>query len=135
MNAIITKETASDGINAKAHRKESGYIGGYVAVAVDKDGKTSEPVDLRFYWPGQSTCYACVWIHTPEVYANGSGKASGYGYDHKSAAAAEAFKRAGVSLSEDIDARGDTATHAAVEAVARAVCPDALAIHIVHAHP
>lgn len=103
------------------HKKEKGFYR-QIAILDARDG--SAVVTARLYWPGRdgaSPCYACVWIHGNGAHGNGSGKAGGYGYHKESAAIGAALTSAGVTLRDDIDGRGDQATFAALEAVARAV--------------
>jgi len=79
------------------HRKEKGgFIGTYVAVSP----KGGIVVEARFYWPGESVCYCCLWVHGDE-YRSGSGKATGYGYHHPSEALEQAIKAAGIDLERD----------------------------------
>lgn len=119
-------------MNGRNYGDEKETIRQFVFIAPDPDFKAGEdrrryarPVELRFYMArsadGASPVYASVWMQSRDcsVYAAGHGSAGGYGYHKSSAAAAEAFRSAGVSLAADIAGRGDPAIIAAVEAVAR----------------
>jgi hypothetical protein len=111
-----------------SHRKEKGFAGAYIAVT--PGGKVV--AELRIYWPA-STAYACFWVHNPQINTSGSGSAGGYGYCKESAAAGEALRNAGFTLSENISGVGRDAIRAAVLAVAVAAgYPDAF---VIHSHP
>jgi len=60
--------------------------------------------------------------------------AGGGGYHKRSAAAGSAISNAGIVLSKDIDGRGDGAIREAVEAITRALVPDATAYKVIEAH-
>lgn len=128
MNATVNFPAA--GI-VPAHRHEQHYCGGYIAVAITPEG-VRECVDVKLYTTA-SRCYCCAWIFGAGHCSDGSAYAGGYGYHRASAAAGRALRAAGVSLSENIDGRGDSAIRDAVEAIARAMYPGC-AVHIVHAH-
>lgn len=128
MNATVINP--AEGINQN-HRREKNYIGGYIAIAAAPEG-VQECVDIKLY-STDSRAYACAWLHYPGFYSSGSGMAGGYGYHRTSAAAGRALRAAGVSLSEDIDGRGDGAIRDAVEAIAQAMFPGC-PVHVVHAH-
>ena len=98
-----------------SHRKEGKcFLTVYAAIVGDK-----VPVELRIYYTG-TKAYACIWINdnNTETYLSGSGSAGGYGYDKRSAAADEAIRNAGVTISESINARGESAIYAAMSAIA-----------------
>jgi len=92
-------------------------------------------VEIRLYWPGQTTCYACMWTHGPNAgdCRNGSGSAGGYGYDKTSSAAGEAIQRAGIDLSSPIAGRGDSAVREAIKAICSAMGHET--VHIIHTYP
>lgn len=113
MKANLTKSRASDNIH-KARKENAFYR--EIAAIDPKSGRTV--VIVRFYWPAR-VCYACVWVHG-NTHPRGAGKAGGGGYHMESAAFSAALDDAGITLSEDIAGRGDSATKEAVEAVARA---------------
>lgn len=99
-------------------------------------------VTLRLYWPA-STCYACLWAGFNEAVkaaveggsihnTQGTGSAGGYGYCKASAAAGEAIRNAGFTLSRSISGVGTRAIEEAVLALARAAgWTDAL-LHVAH---
>lgn len=74
-----------------------------------------------------STVHASVWVKACDEWRSGSGSAGGWGYDKGSAAAAEAFRAAGVRLTStdaegrerpaDIGGAGESAIFAALFAV------------------
>lgn len=127
MNATIT--TSNDGLRL-SDRAERHYCGGYIGLAL-KDGGAVPAVDLKLYTTDART-YCCVWL-AGEVHQSGSSHVGGYGYHKASAAAGRAIRAAGVSLSEDIDGRGDGAIRDAVEAIAAAMYPGCT-VYVVHAH-
>lgn len=112
-------------------RKDRHYCGGYIGLAL-MGGTAVQAVDLKLY-ATDSRAYCCVWLAGGGHNSSGSGMAGGYGYHRASAAAGRALRAAGVSLSEDIDGRGDTAIRDAVEAIAAAMYPGCT-VYVVHAH-
>ncbi len=91
------------GINV-AHRKEDKFFKSYTLISFNqKEVKSfnngfSENLSVRFY-NTNSTSYCCIWGSLKGVHFNGSGKASGYGYDRLSAAFEYALKSAGFNVS------------------------------------
>jgi len=121
-----------DGINAKSHRRENNFMEQYTGFVLI-DGELREIVTLRIYGTNAKN-YACLWYNNIAEWASGSGSAGGYGYHRPSAAAQEAFDTAGVTLSECISGRGDSAIREAVEALAKAMFPrKKIFIHKSHA--
>ena len=113
-----------------SHRKENKcYFEQFSAIVKSEYGREAYAVvDLRLYGTG-SSWYACIWVNSKaaNIHTNGSGSAGGYGYHKPSAAAAEAIKNAGFTLSENISGVGDSAIFEAVQAIATAAgYPDAL---------
>lgn len=119
-----------------SHRKENAGLVSEYAALVDcpELGYMNAVVTLRLYWPGSTTCYACIWTHgaRTETYRNGSGKAGGYGYCKKSAAAGAAISNAGIHLSRDIDGRGEESIRDAVLAIAAAIGYPEAKLHVAH---
>lgn len=116
------------------HRKSALHCS-YLAVCPDSTFSSGyrTPVEIRLYWPAQSTCYACIWVNGKEIHTLGSGSAGGYGYHHESAAAYEAITNAGFKLSEPISGVGDAAIESAVKAIATLLgFPDSLILKV---HP
>ena len=111
------------------HRKDNGYTGGYVGIAIDENG-IHEAVDVRTY-ETKSRVYACAWMKGTGEYVGGSGYASGYGYNMNGAAVDEAIRAAGFILDGSAEASGISD---AVEAVTRTLYPNAQFVHVVHAH-
>lgn len=124
---------AKDAINAKAHRKEKNFMEEYIGLAV-VNGKIKTVVNLRTYGT-QARNTVCLWFHNEgwTISGSGSGSAGGYGYHRPSAAASEAFKKAGVELSVDINGRGDTAMKDAVLALTEYLYPGAV-VEVIKAH-
>lgn len=116
MTAEILKPTY--GINSN-HRKEDKFTDSYTIVAFE-NGKFSTPVELRIY-STQARNYACLWVHSGDIHASGSGWAGGYGYHRPSAAANEAIKAAGFKLSGPISGYGETIMQDALKAIAEAL--------------
>jgi hypothetical protein len=108
--------TPTSGINAAAHRKEKQPF--YSFSLIDLDNAEESAVIRLYYSASGARNYACLWILRDGFYASGSGKAGGYGYHRPSAAAQEAFTRAGVKLAEPIDGRGDSEIEYAMRALA-----------------
>lgn len=122
MTATIINKNANGikGIHRDRQAK-NGLHHGYKAVTII-DGKMVELVDLRISYSTQGTPYACIWLRYGGVYNSGSGTATGYGYHKASAAAGAAIRSAGVTLSDDIDGRGDAIIYDAVLAIGEALC-------------
>lgn len=95
-------------------REEKHICRGYKAICID-GGKIHELVDLRI-GATDGAAYACVWVKIPDHWACGSVKAGGYGYHRESAAAGEAFSRAGMEFDEGINGCGNGAIRDAVQA-------------------
>ena len=118
MKADIKKLKSCD--KTHKYRKEKGFYR-QITMIDSRDG--SAIVTARFYWPGRdgaSRCYACIWINGDSVYGHAGGYAGGYGYHKESAALSDAIGRAGVTLTEGIAGRGDSAMRDALQAIARA---------------
>lgn len=117
-------EKLHDGEHVSANRKENAFCKQYAVYALDQldyNGEPTELVCLRIY-STDSRAYACIWVHgrTTNQYGHGGGHAGGYGYHRASAAAQEAIKDAGITLSESIDGRGDESMKEAIRAIAEA---------------
>jgi hypothetical protein len=131
-----------------SHRKEKGGFYKEFALVIPSEYRPNEThavATLRLYWPG-TVCYACLWVHVPGtrhpfdtpqiqegVHTSGSGSAGGYGYCKMSAAAGEAIRNAGFTLSRSINGVGESAVCEAMHAIAAELGhPEAL-LHIAHA--
>ena len=125
MQTVIAFDPQEDKRNIEHYRRESSFWRELSLIDLDKGRSVLE---LRFYGSG-STVYAVTWIHAWEygpdfakagytASCRGYGKAGGYGYHKVSAAAQEAFRAAGITLSEDIGGRGDSAIEEALKAFA-----------------
>lgn len=127
MEAIINWE--KDGSNTiHSNRKENNYIGQYTMI----DRTTcANYAELRFY-ATPSRSYACFWLYGREKgCVSGGAYAGGYGYHRKSAAAEEAFLRAGIRLDSHIGGHGDGAITEALTAIGHACGIDPV---IIEAH-
>lgn len=124
------------------HRKESHFTKQYTAVVFN--GQSAyDAVTLRIY-ATDAKSYCCLWVNDncswvkgcrDSYYRAGSGSAGGYGYHRASAAAQEAISNAGITLSEDINGRGDAAIEEAVHAIAAAIWDaDRYYIHVTRAN-
>lgn len=116
MKANIQNIRESDRIST--YRKERGF---YRQISILDPADGSDIITARFYWPGESICYCCIWVYGNSVHGSGAGRAGGYGYHKKSAALSEAIADSGIKLSDAIGGRGDSAMYAALDAIARAV--------------
>lgn len=111
---IISFNPTEDARNIYSYRREKSFNSQLSLIDMD----TGRGIAcVRFYWP-RETVYRIVWIHS-EKPARGYGKAGGGGYHKRSAALGEALARAGVTLSEPINGRGDSAMDDALLALAR----------------
>lgn len=110
------------GDKLRQNRKDNGF---YKQLAMIDPKTGREIVTARFYMPGQTTQYACIWVYgdigsEESAYGSGGGRAGGYGYHKASAALAEAISDAGITLDQSISARGDATMESALYAIARA---------------
>ena len=86
--------------------------------------KLETPVTVKC-WMGRSASasvvYATVWYNNRDfsISGSGSGTAGGGGYHKESAAIADAFLSAGITMSRNFDGCGDTPVRVAIEALAR----------------
>lgn len=98
LKAVLpTKEIA----NGKNHSGKKELISYRTLLTVLPNGEIKELAEIRC-WMGRSssasTVYASVWVHSPEFWISGTGRAGGYGYHKESAAVAEALDSAGIKL-------------------------------------
>lgn len=123
-----------DGINIK-DRREDNYQESLLGVVVD-DGKLKVVVDLRIYGT-KSKNYACVWVHDNkhDIHCSGSGSAGGYGYHRPSAAASEAFAKAGIEFDSELSGRGDSVMEHAVYTIMKKLYPRNKIVEVLRAHP
>lgn len=113
MKANIKNLQSFDGLHK--YRKESSF---WKQISAIDPATGSEIVIARWYGSG-ATVYCCLWIHG-KVHGSGAGKAGGYGYHKPSAALQVAIEQSGISTSERIDGRGDSAMDEAIKAIAMA---------------
>lgn len=135
----VTSFNPTHGIKGKSHRKENHFVKEYAVITAQPKTKElylkgrgdayDNPITLRIY-STISTTYVCLWIFGKG--ASGSGKATGYGYHRASSAAEQAIKSAGITLSEPIDARGDSAIKSALSAIAEHLGYKKYYIHEAH---
>lgn len=92
-----------------------------LAATPNPDGTVDAAATLHLLYGTGARHTACLWVSHAGDYRRGSGSAGGCGYHRKSAAAAEAFRNAGVELSQDIDGRGEEAMREAMMALAAAL--------------
>jgi hypothetical protein len=106
------------------HRKEGkSYFNEYCGIAINNTYKNLYPaVTIRTYQVSDyGKVYSCIWINGNNIFSSGSGSASGYGYDLKSAAVDQAIRNAGFTLSENIAGRGSILIRAAILAIGEAI--------------
>lgn len=97
------------------------------------DGKIKEVITVRIY-NTDSRAYCAAWVYTGHDCKSGTAYAGGYGYHRASAAMEEALYNAGVDLGEHISGCGDSAMSRAVEAITRAVYPDAQIVDVIEVY-
>lgn len=118
MKNKVTAFKPTDGIKAKAHRKENHFTDEYaILVPSDYPNRMRNAVTLRIYATDRMA-YSCVWISNDPNYASGSGSAGGYGYHRSSAAVADALTSAGIELEHSISGVGSSAIEEALTAIA-----------------
>lgn len=122
----------------RSHRKEGKcFFDSYSVIDLANPNKYGRNemhalIELRLYGTGNQN-FACLWVHGEQINTQGSGRAGGYGYHRPSAAAGEAIRNAGFSLSHDIGGVGDDAIKEALGAIAE--CLGIKNFGIFHAHP
>ena len=114
------------------NRKEKRFSQQYSLIALGLDGSLREIITARFYNTPSRT-YACIWVKSPSgmaqdstltiggVYVSGGGYTQRYGYHRASAALQAAINDAGITLSADIDGRGEGAMFDALKAIGHAL--------------
>jgi hypothetical protein len=124
--------TAKTKFNRSSRKEVKCYFDSYSAlIPSNYDKQANAVVDLRLYCTG-SVWHCAVWINGNGTHTSGTGSAGGYGYDKQSAAASDAIRNAGFTLSENIAGVGSSAIERAVYAIAEAIGhPEAI---IFHAH-
>lgn len=94
------------------YRKENNFWCSYKVL--DKDFYPW--VDCRFYCTDGGTVYCCIWV-SGEKHFSATGRATGWGYEKKSAALQEALTNAGIRLNNNIWGTGEI--RPTVEALAK----------------
>lgn len=130
LTATIPETLATNGRNL-SQEKELAWA---TSVVVNGPDGLSEPVVARWYCArrgdGMRPLYCTLWIHHPRHYGSGRGKASGCGYDKRSASLDSAIRSAGITLSRSISGTGET--EPALLAIAEALCPGMPALIVSH---
>lgn len=106
----------------------------YSAAVLTDDGKIRFPVTLKIY-ETDVLVYCLFQAFSMTQSHVGSARVGGYGYHKASAAAHNAIKCSSIDLDESISGVGESAIRDAVEAVARALYPEAknITVHVAHA--
>lgn len=101
--------------NIASNRKEDKFRYQYTVITP----ALSAIIELRLYTTA-ARCYACIWVRDGKsnTYVSGGGYAGGYGYHKASQAVETALRDAGITLSEPIGGRGDSAIQDALKAIA-----------------
>lgn len=120
MKATINNNQKNNAVNMGSDREQ---VGGYKLVAIYK-GELEELATLRLYMGRSRTAskvYCSLWITGARgEWRSGHGTAGGWGYHKASAAAAEAFRNAGIELDKSISGVGSGAIQDALKAVGKA---------------
>lgn len=114
--ALIHKNR--NGIN---YENQKEMISCYNLVGMSSEGELEEVITLRLYMGRSSSAsvvYSTVWAHYNGTHVSGSGRAGGYGYCKKSAAAANALESSGFVFDVEIAGRGMDVVEQALKAVA-----------------
>ena len=93
-----------------------------------------DAVTMRLYASPRRAAriHACTWIYPAEgAPRRGHGSAGGGGYCRRSAAGAYALEAAGVELTEEVAARGESVLRKALLATARAARPDLIGLEVI----
>lgn len=96
------------------------------------NGEITTLVQAYFYMGRSSSAsvvYCNLWVNGE--CRSGSGSAGGGGYDKFSAALAEAYRNAGITLDTNIAGVGDSAIRKSMLAVGAATCPSASLLTII----
>lgn len=120
MKATFNDKQKNNAVNMGGDKEQ---VGGYKLVAV-RNGELVELATLRLYMGRSRTAskvYCSLWITGARgEWRSGHGTAGGWGYHKPSAAAADAFRNAGIELSDCIAGRGDSAIEGALKALGKA---------------
>ncbi len=111
-----------------SHRKEKGFLG--AVLCITSKGEIS--AEARFYKPGKVAVYCALWVWVARSHHSGTGVATGYGYEHLSAAFEYAAQAAGIDLDTPVEGRGMGAVKEAMEAIGRITTANYLATVEVH---
>lgn len=98
---VIRKEKQKKQFNPN-FRKENHFWCSYKAL----DKEFYDWVDCRFYCTDGGTVTCCIWVSGEERF-NASGRATGWGYEKKSAALQDALNNAGIVLNKSIWGTGE----------------------------
>lgn len=132
MQTVVKFEPREDGRSISHYRRESSFRREFALIDLDEE---RDALIARFYGQG-SVAYCVVWIRGYDYgipSAMGYGKAVGWGYHKDSAALKEALARAGVTLGDDMDGRGEEAMRRAIEAIGDHMGIKRSLVHLAHA--
>lgn len=130
MTMIATIKTKNHDGKIASNRKENSFYKQMTLISRDFE----ELATVRFYCTS-TRVYCCVWINdaATQTYISGGGYAGGYGYHKASAAMEAALNDAGVTLSESISGRGESAMNDALQAIGVALGASECRIFNAHA--
>ena len=118
MKATIPTKVITNGRN---HSREKEIVAAYILISDNRE------IGRAVCYMGKSrqasVVYASVWIRVKALgdTISGRGHAGGYGYHKSSAAIGSAIESAGITLSEDINGRGQSAIREALLAIGLAL--------------
>jgi hypothetical protein len=111
--------------NARNMGEKRETIAAWTLVGVDSDGRPVELAAARWYMSrsgdGARPVYCSLWVNDRACDTSGHGRATGGGYCKRSAALGAAMESAGLTLGQDIDGRGESASRKAMEALGRSL--------------
>ena len=108
---ILGKEKQKKELNIN-YRKEDNFWCSYIVL----DKEFYHWIDCRFYCTKGGTVTCCIWVSGKENF-RASGRATGWGYEKKSAALQDALNNAGLKLNKSIWGTGEIKS--TLEAIAK----------------
>lgn len=118
MEATIPTKVITNGRN---HSREKEIVAAYILISGNQE--LGRAVCYMGKSRVASVVYASVWVRVKALgdTISGRGHAGGYGYHKASAAIGSAIESAGITLSEDINGRGQSAIREAMLAIGLAL--------------
>lgn len=116
-------------------RQEKNFYGSYLVLDTRTAMDAHPPqIELRLGMSSSYQSYAALWIRGKEHEVYALGKTTGHGYHKPSAALSDALSEAGITLSSNIDGRGDSAIVSALSSISSSIGMDPETTIIIHCY-